>query len=247
MAKSTQMGMNRTGAQMSPKDVKQMQQDAGQLMQLQDTQVQVGSEFDAIEMRLKAIQEADPVGSVPLPGTVKGAMKTGMQKLSGRNAEVFIDKLGERLAFERTGTRLYEALIVKCRGAAQEGQVNVSIDQLLHIHSEEARHFKLLMAAMEKLGADPTAMTPCANTTAMQSIGILQVLTDPRTSIPQCLNAILAAELADNAGWELLIQLANEMGQDEMVAQFEEALASEEEHLVVIKQMLQDAVLAEAG
>src|SRR5690606_31980390 len=154
--------------------------------------------------------------SVPLPGTVKGAMKTGMQKLSGRNAEVFIDKLGERLAFERTGTRLYEMLIVKCRGAAQEGQVNVSIDQLLHIHDEEARHFKLLTAAMEKLGADPTAMTPCADTTGVQSIGILQVLSDPRTTVPQCLNAILTAELSDTAGWELLIQLANEMGQDEM-------------------------------
>lgn len=247
MAKSTQMGMNRTGAQMSPKDVKQMQRDAGQLMQLQDTQVQVGSEFDAIEMRLKAIQEADPVGSVPLPGTVKGAMKTGMQKLSGRNAEVFIDKLGERLAFERTGTRLYEALIVKCRGAAQAGQVNLSIDQLLHIHNEEARHFKLLTDAMEKLGADPTAMTPCADTTGVQSIGILQVLTDPRTTIAQCLNAILTAELSDTAGWELLIQLANEMGQDEMVSQFEEAHAAEQEHVLIVKQMLQDAVLAEAS
>ncbi|HLU77927.1 MAG TPA: ferritin-like domain-containing protein [Burkholderiales bacterium] len=247
MAKSTQMGMNRTGAQMSPKDVKQMQQDAGQLMQLQDTQVQVGSEFDAIEMRLKTIQEADPVGSVPLPGTMKGAMKAGMQKLSGRNAEVFLDKLGERLAYERTGVRLYEAFIVKCRADAQPGQVNLSIDQLLHIHNEEARHFKLLSDAMEKLGADPTAMTPCANTTAVQSIGILQVLTDPRTTIAQCLNAMLTVELTDNAAWELLIQLANEMGQDEMAAQFEEALASEEEHLAIIKQMLQDAVIAEAG
>lgn len=247
MAKSTQMGMNRTGAQMSPKDVKQMQQDAGNLTQLQETQKQGVTEFEAVEMRMRYIQEADPVGSVPLPGTVKGAMKTSMQKLSGRNAEVFIDKLGERLAFERTGTRLYEALIVKCRGAAQAGQVNVSIDQLLHIHGEEARHFKLLTAAMEKLGADPTAMTPCANTTAVQSIGILQVVTDPRTSIPQCLNAILTAELADNAGWELLIQLANEMGQDEMVAQFQEALAAEQEHMIIIKQLLQDAVMAEAG
>ncbi|MFO7189345.1 MAG: ferritin-like domain-containing protein [Pseudomonadota bacterium] len=247
MAKSTQMGMNRTGAQMAPENVKQMQQDASQLMQLQDTQVQVGSEFDAIEMRLKEIAETDRVGSVPLPGTVKGAVKAGMQKMMGRNAEVFIDKLGERLAYERTGVRLYEALIVKCRGAAQEGRFNVSIDQLLHIHDEEARHFKLLTEAMTKLGADPTAMTPCADVVGVQSIGILQVLTDPRTSIPQCLNAMLTVELADNAAWELLIQLAQDMGQDDLAEQFEGALAAEEEHLAIVKQMLQDAVQAEAG
>ena len=68
--------------------------------------------------------------------------------------------------------------------------------------------------------ADPTAMTPCANTAGVASMGIMQVITDPRTTVPQCLSAILTAELADNAGWELLIQLANEMGQDDMVAQF---------------------------
>lgn len=246
MAKSTQMGMNRTGAQMSPVDVRQMQQDAGNLSSLQDTQVTVGSEFDAVEMRLKYIQEADPVGSVPLPGTVKGALKAGMRKLGGRNAEVLIDKLGERLAFERSGTRLYEALIVKCRGAAGDAKVNISIEQLLHIHGEEARHFKLLCDAMEQLGADPTAQTPSADTVGVASMGIMQVLTDPRTTIPQCLNAMLTAELADNAGWELLIRLADEIGQVEMAAKFGEALKSEEEHLAIIKQLLQDAVLSEA-
>ena len=246
MGKSTQMGMNRTGVQMSPMDVKQMQQDAGSLSSLQDTQVDVGSEFDVVAMRLKYIREADPVGSVPLPGTMKGAVKAGMQKIGGRNPEVLIDKLGERLAFERSGTRLYEALIVKCRGAAGEGNVNISIDQLLHIHGEEARHFKLLCDVMEQLGADPTAQTPCADTAGVASIGIMQVLTDPRTTVPQCLNAILTAELADNAGWELLIQVANEMDQEEMVAQFREALVAEEEHVAIVKQLLQDAVLSEA-
>lgn len=247
MEKATQMGTNRTGVQMSPADAKQMQQDAGNLQSLQETQVEVGSEFDAVQMRMRAIKEADRIGSVPLPGTVKGAVKTGMQKLGGRNPEVLIDKLGERLAFERSGTRLYEALIVKCRGAAAEGQVNVSIDQLLHIHGEEAKHFKMLAEVLRQLGADPTAMTPSADVTSVQSIGIMQVLTDPRTTVAQCLGAILTAELSDHAGWELLIQLAEEMGQDEMVGQFRDALETEAEHLGIVKQLLQDAILADAG
>lgn len=246
MEKSTQMGTNRTGIQMSPIDAKQMQQDAGNLAALQDTQVQVGSEFDAVEIRMRYIKEADRIGSVPPPGSVKAAVKSGMQKLGGKNPEVLIDKLGERLAFERSGVRLYEALIVKCRAAAAEGQVNISIDELLRIHGEEAEHFKLLSDVLQQLGADPTAETPCANVAGVASMGIMKVVMDPRTTIPQCLDAVLTAELVDNAAWELLIQLANEMGQDEMVAQFNEALTEEEEHLSIIKQLLQDAVLADA-
>ena len=246
MEKSNQMGTNRTGIHMSPIDVKQMQQDAGNLAALQDTQVETGSEFDAVEIRMRYIREAERIGSVPPPGTVKGAMKTGMQKLSGKNPEVLIDKLGERLAFERSGTRLYEAMIVKCRAAAKEGQVNVSIDQLLHIHAEEAKHFKMLSDVLLQLGADPTAETPCANVAGVAASGIMKVVMEPRTTIAQCLDAVLTAELVDNAAWELLIQLANEMGQDEMVAKFREALSEEEEHLAIITQLLQDAVLADA-
>ena len=67
-----------------------------------------------VKIRTAYIEAAGPVGSVPPPGTAKGAVKAGMQALTGRKAHVFIDRIGERLAFERTGTRLYEALITKC-------------------------------------------------------------------------------------------------------------------------------------
>lgn len=247
MEKSTQMGMNRTGAQMSPSQVRQMQQDAGNLADLQATQVEVGSEFDAVRMRIEAIAEADRIGSVPLPGTAKGVLKSGADKIAGRSPEVFIDKLGERLAFERSGTRLYEALIVKCRAAAQEGEVNISIDQLLHIHGEEARHFKLLSDVLTELGADPTAQTPCADVMGVQSMGILQVLSDPRTTVAQCLGAMLTAELSDHAGWELLIELAEAMGNKKVADRFRVALETETEHLAIVKQLLHDAVLADAG
>ena len=60
------------------------------------------------------IREAEPVGSVPVPGTVTGAAQAIANKLTGKNPEVFIDKLGESPAFERTGTRLYDYLITEC-------------------------------------------------------------------------------------------------------------------------------------
>jgi len=74
----------------------------------------------------------------------------------------------------------------------------------------------------------------------------MQVVTDPRTTIPQSLNAILVAELADNASWEMLLQLAEETGHDEMAERFRAALAEEEQHLASVRQWLTAAVSNEA-
>lgn len=76
--------------------------------------------------------------------------------------------------------------------------------------------------------------------------GLLQVITDPRTTVAQSLEATLTAELSDNACWELLTELASECGHDEMVEPFQKAMASEAEHVVMIKQWLRETVLAEA-
>ena len=64
---------------------------------------------------------ADPIGTDAAAATLKGAVKTAGEHAQGRRSPtVFLDKLGERLAFERTGTRLYEPLIAKFeRGRAR--------------------------------------------------------------------------------------------------------------------------------
>ena len=84
------------------------------------------------------------------------------------------------------------------------------------------------------------------NVPRLASMGIMQVLTDPRSSMAQCLQAMLTAELTDNDGWRLLIQLADNLGHDEMKAEFETALADEEEHLMNVRTWLQESVLDSA-
>jgi hypothetical protein len=76
--------------------------------------------------------------------------------------------------------------------------------------------------------------SPCADVAVVSSLGLIQVLTDPRTTVPQSLQAILTAELTDNAGWELLIRLTAEAGHDELAAEFRGALSNEERHLVSV-------------
>ncbi len=197
------------------------------------------------EARKQAILDAEPIGSVPVPGSVKGMVKTSFQKVMGKNPEILIDKLAERLAFERTGVRLYDGVLAKI---AALGSVPGPTDiqpVIQQFRDQEYQHFVLLVEALEKLGADPTAQTPCADLAGVSAEGLMKIITDPRTNLAQTLNALLIAEAADNAGWELLIELAREAGQDQMVEDFGVALEEENEHMGTIKEFLKHATVAD--
>jgi rubrerythrin len=182
-------------------------------------------------------QEAEPMGSVSLPAGVKGKVQTALKAVMGEQPTLFMDKLGERLAFERSGTRLYEALISKydAFGSFAGGPSKADLE---HICEEEHRHFMMLQAAIEQRGGDPTAVTPAANLSATASQGIPQVIVDPRTTLLQSLEAVLIAELFDNACWETLVELAQQAGENDLVPQFEQAHTTEQEHLRKVRTWL---------
>lgn len=150
---------------------------------------------------------------------------------------LLLDKLGERLAFERTGTRLYEALLSKhdAYGSFEGGP---SRDDITLILSEELQHFRMLVELVKALGGDPTELTPSANMQLTASHGVGQVLVDPRTTLLQSLEAILMAELADNECWETLTGLAHMAGQEEVAERCEAALLTEQEHLEKVRSWL---------
>lgn len=147
---------------------------------------------------------------------------------------LLMDKLGERLAFERTGTRLYEALLSKhdAYGSFEGGP---SREDIAHIMSEELDHFHMLIDAIKSLGGDPTELTPSANVQLTASRGVGQVLVDPRTNLLQSLEAIAMAELTDNECWETLTGLAHLAGEEELAERCEEALLTEQEHLETVR------------
>ena len=239
--KQARMGGNRTGIQMSPVDIKKMLAGMDGALGRPTSE---GDETAIADLRGRYIAEADPVGSVPPPATAKGALKTGAKMLTGKKPQVLLDKLSERLAFERSGTRLYEAMLAKCKG---NGGAVVDPQRLAHFHEEEARHFKLLHQCIETLGGDPTVQSPDADVTGVESMGLVQVITDPATSLAQSLHALLVAELADNAAWEELVVLAREMGQTDMAEQFAQAEKAEREHLQTLKAWHRKLTLNEAN
>lgn len=243
MEKSTQMGRNRTGIDMSPIDSKEMIRGSENYAPSQGN----GLSLSAIERDY--IQHSEAVGSVPIPGTIKGALKSVMDKVSGRNPEMLINKLGERLAYERSGVRIYESFITKCETAMAQDPASqqIPMDQLREIRDQEAQHFQLLKESIESLGADPTAQTPDADMTGVASMGLMKVVMDSRTTVSQSLEAMLSIELTDNAAWELLIKLAEDMGLTDMSNEFRRALHQEEIHLQRIRQWYEQSVRSQAG
>jgi ferritin-like protein len=234
--RTAQMGMNRTGIQMSPIDSKAMQHVDAAIAGDDG-----GDESALTTIRSDYIANADTLGSVPLPGTLGGVVSVAKGMLKGDSPHILLDKLGERLAFERTAARLYDALITKC-GIMLDDDISMTMDDLESIRADEARHFRLIADAITSLGGDPTAQTPSADLSGVESMGLVQVLNDARASIAQSLHAIVTAELSDKAGWETLVALADEHGLTSMVDDFTQALNQEREHLALVQTWYEEAI-----
>ncbi|AKJ29541.1 ferritin-like domain-containing protein [Caldimonas brevitalea] len=239
MQEQTPLGRNRTGVQMSPIDSERMQAGTEALDP-------VPSELGYATVRQAYMNDDQGLGSVPVPGTMKGMLKSGMDMMTGKRPQTFVDKLGERLAFERGGVRLYDGLLVKCTAAPHQ-LPDGALELLTQFRQQEAEHFALVAEALETLGADPTAQTPCADLVGVESLGLVQAMNDPRTSVLQALHVMLDAELLDNAAWELLIRLAEAAGHDEIASRFELAMRQEANHLAHLRGWVEQLTLDDAS
>lgn len=217
------MGLNRTGLKASPLVADELLEQ----MEMQDTAPAPAIDADALRRAYR--EEAEPVGSVPPPSSVKGMFGAAKEALSGHRMHVFLDKLGERAAYERAGVRLYDAMLRRLENA-DDLPAGLTVAAVKEIRADEASHFALLVDAIERLGGDSTTQTPCADVSAVQSMGLMQAMNDPRTTTSQALQTLLAAELVDVASWELLVSLADGFGHEELASRFNLAHARELEH-----------------
>ena len=181
------------------------------------------------EMRRECAEEALPIGSHTDRSTDPASVP-------------LLDSLGGRLAYERGGVRLYEAILRKAQAVGHLQGLQDCIPDLRHIRDEEAEHALLLQRVIADLGGDPTLETPCADVEGVMSSGLLQVVHDPRTSLLQCLQAAVVAELADLENWTALVRrTANGQVPDDLAEDVEDALAHEQEHLAMIRKWIQVA------
>src|SRR4051812_7310772 len=99
MKNTVSIGKNRTGVELSPVHKRE-------LAEVTDLTIpsMPGDETVLFNARAEYIEEGEGIGSMPPPASVKGAVATVMDAAKGASPTLFLDKLGERLAFERTGT-----------------------------------------------------------------------------------------------------------------------------------------------
>ncbi len=232
--KANELGMNRTGIKMSPLEAGKMAEGS-----LKMTIPPEGDGMNALsDIRIDYMKESRAVGTVPVPASPKGMVSALMEKFK-KGDHGFLDKLGERIAFERAGTRLYEALISKYEGSEdKDGYPDLSV--IHQFHMEEQKHFQWCCEAMEEIGGDATAVTPSADVAGVAGFGWVQALTDPRVNFKQSLEIILQAELVDNDCWDMLIQMAKEVGLKKIADRFQEAKMEEDVHLITIRQWVMD-------
>jgi len=240
--KPTQPGKNLSGTGTAPIQSKKTEQGARQGSPRGSPP---GDGFEALHESTHAPFATSPIGTMPPPSTITGAAKSAADLVRGRNTLVLLDRIAERMAFERTGTRLYELVLLKfdLRGGWPGGPTRKELER---IHNEELHHFNLLADTLSSLGGDPTAMTPSADVTAVESLGIQSVVSDARTTTAQALHAMQIAELADVDGWDLLIGLASQLGQNDLVVQFKKAAEREGEHLALLRSWNQAFAISEA-
>jgi hypothetical protein len=237
----TDIGANRTGIKTSPVNAQKMVEAAAAATPLANA----GANGLAA-VRIEMSRTSEPVGTMPPPASLAGAAKAVVKAVKGEKMTVLLDMVGERLAFERSGVRLYDALLAKF-AAADARPGGPTLEDLQSIRADELAHFHLLVSACEELGGDPTAMTPAADVIANASSGLLKVMSDPHTTFNQALKVVLAAELIDNDSWALLSELATQLDLGDVASRFESAGAVEEEHLIRVRGWVERSVAGEAG
>jgi bacterioferritin (cytochrome b1) len=156
-----------------------------------------------------------------------------MKTLAEHDRGHVIDLLNERLAFEELGVGLYEAALGRVASSG-DGLVRKAEPQLAKIRFEEHEHARWLERQLGELGAS-RALTPRTAVMRRRSEGIARVALDPASSIADVFDSLLAAELLDHAGWNLLINLAAELHDDDAQESLRERLDQENQHLHAIR------------
>jgi bacterioferritin (cytochrome b1) len=160
-----------------------------------------------------------------------------MAELSRYDTSKVIDALNERLAFERAGVKLYDRILGVMR-AASDGNFARMLPEMEQHRTEEKEHEEWLEAQIRALGGDAHGETERSRLVTRESKGIEEVVMSD-AELPHLFHALLAAELVDNAGWDLLVQIADEAGDRTAKREFKKRLHEEEDHLLFIRKAVE--------
>ncbi len=158
-----------------------------------------------------------------------------MQKLSSRNRGRLFDLLSERLAFEVESVALYDCVLSALRDR-EEAPLVALADTMLDHRDQEREHIAWLEGQIGALGGTPQEQD--AKPELREGHLFRRVRLDADAPLAHHFNALLDAELHNNAGWELLAQLADVVGDEDAYWQFSRRLDEEKAHLEFMRQVI---------
>ena len=161
-----------------------------------------------------------------------------MRKLSEHNRARVVDLLCERLAFERSGVRLYDRIIAAMQGSS-DSELNAMQSTMEEHRAEEKEHEEWLEAQIRTLGGNLEVECDGAMMANSEAAGIQQIAANESADLRHLLHALLAAEAVDNAGWELLLELAEDVDDRAARREFGRRLHHEREHLAFVRHMME--------
>jgi bacterioferritin (cytochrome b1) len=166
-----------------------------------------------------------------------------MNKLAQHNRDKLVDILSERLAFERAGVKLYDTVLMKMRDM-KDPVARRLFAPLEDFRTHEKEHEEWLEEQLRALGATAHETTDLSDLVQRESIGLERVVKGDH-DVVHLIHALLTAELVDNAGWELLLELADEADDDVARREFRKRLHEEEEHLDELRRAMLSIVRKE--
>lgn len=161
-----------------------------------------------------------------------------MHKLAQKHPEKLLDLLTERLEMERTAVQLYDRILPRLE-AQHDPELVKLIDPFSRARDQEKEHEEWLEARIRELGGDAHGETDLSRLVKQESKGIAEIVLGGDPELAHLLHAILAAELVDNAGWELLVTLADEIDDQDARVAFDKRLEEEERHLIDCRRALE--------
>lgn len=123
---------------------------------------------------------------------------------------------------------------------AQAREERVVAEMLPHMRTyrdQEKEHQEWLEGCIRRLGGDHKRPTEMARLSAREVAGLESVIMKD-AKLPHLFHALLAAEHVDDAGWDLLVELADAAGDLEAKQEFEKRLHEEEQHLAYLREAL---------
>jgi rubrerythrin len=160
-----------------------------------------------------------------------------VESIASHNRAKLIDLLAARLAFERASGALYDT-IVAILEESDDSFVGQLIPAMREYRDEERERAGWLAQLIRSLGGDPEEATAMSALVETELSGLVKVARGGDRDVSHLFHTLLTASLADTAGWQLLVTLAAEAGDEPMRAPLAGFFGREQDHLDFLRSVV---------